>query len=402
MSICTKARSRAPRLVSESWVWRCSRSVGVSAVAKERSLSSSSSAPRKLTDTSTGQSASAGASAGAGAVGSGAAGALPPAAASGASCSSWSSRSSAGLSISTRSISWLSSIVESCSSLIDCCSCGDSGGCCERRNCSWGFMKTGRSERVDYSRSHPEVSAQVHPPHTVVVDNLLGMSGGEDRALVDDVGAVADAEGLAHVVVGDEHADAALLEEADDALDVEDRDRIDAGKRLVKEDERGLGAEGARDLQAPALTARERNGGVLAQVRDVQVLEQLGEARLDRVGLQVLQLEDRLHVLLDGKPPEHGIFLRQVGDAEPRATVDRQVRELDAVEVDRARVDRHKADDHVEAGRLAGAVRPEQPDHFAARHVERHVLHHGAGLVLLAQALRAERAHAGCTIFPAR
>ena len=57
-----------------------------------------------------------------------------------------------------------------------------------------------------------------------------------------------------------------------------------------------------------------------------------------------------------------------------------------AVEVDRARVDRHQADDHVEAGGLAGAVRAEQADHLAARHLQRHVLHDGARLVALAQA----------------
>ena len=55
----------------------------------------------------------------------GAASASPP---------SWSSRSSAGFSISRRSISWFSSTVESCSSRIDCCSCGVSVRCWERRN----------------------------------------------------------------------------------------------------------------------------------------------------------------------------------------------------------------------------------------------------------------------------
>jgi len=49
----------------------------------------------------------------------------------GASCSppSASSRSSAGFSIRMRSISWLSSTVESCSSRIDCCSWGVSVRC---------------------------------------------------------------------------------------------------------------------------------------------------------------------------------------------------------------------------------------------------------------------------------
>ena len=52
---------------------------------------------------------------------------------------------------------------------------------------------------------------------------------------------------------------------------------------------------------------------------------------------------------------------------EARAAVDRQVRELASVEVDRPRVGGDQADDHVEAGGLAGAVRPEQADDLAAR-----------------------------------
>src|SRR5690348_15366113 len=39
---------------------------------------------------------------------------------------------------------------------------------------------------------------------------------------VQDVGAIADAQRLAHVVIGDQHADAALLEVAHDALDLAD------------------------------------------------------------------------------------------------------------------------------------------------------------------------------------
>src|SRR5690606_27065039 len=51
-----------------------------------------------------------------------------------------------------------------------------------------------------------------------------------------------------------------------------------------------------------------------------------------------------------------------------------------------------KADDHVEGGRLAGAVRPEQADHFAAADLEGNVVHDAAFLVPLVQVAGAERA----------
>src|SRR5258708_6857048 len=161
------------------------------------------------------------------------------------------------------------------------------------------------------------------------------MPGGQYGAFVDDVGAVADAERFPNVMIRYEHADAALLEEPNDALDVEHRDRVDAGERLG-----GLGAERPGYFQAAPLATGERNRRMLAQVGDVQVLEQLGEARLDLLGREALQLEDRLHVLLHRQAAKHRVLLRQVGNAEARAAMDRQVRDVRRGEGDGARRDR--------------------------------------------------------------
>jgi len=53
------------------------------------------------------------------------------------------------------------------------------------------------------------------------------------------------------------------------------------------------------------------------------------------------------------------------------------------VERDPAAVGRHQADDHVEAGGLAGAIGAEQPDHFTAMDLHRHVVHDGATAIAL-------------------
>src|ERR1041385_6946788 len=346
MRRATKPRSRALKLVSESCECRWSRKVGVSGGAKLRS-SSSSPLPRQVAALSNDQSAS-------GAAGASSVGALllevPPAgAAASGSPSSASSRSSAGFSIRMRSISWLSSTVESCSSRIDCCNCGVSVRCWDSRNCSEGFIEFCSVPSLRL-KLHAEVLAQIDSAHAVIINNLLRLPGGEHRALVDDVRTVADAERLANVMIRYEHADGALLEEPDDALDVEHRDRVDPREGLVQQDERRSGCQGTRDLETPALAARERDRRVLAQVRDVQVFQELAETRLDRLRSKTLQLEDRLHVFLHREAAEHRILLRQVRDAEPRAAVDRQMRELRLVEEDAGRVHRHEADASVEAG----------------------------------------------------
>ena len=68
---------------------------------------------------------------------------------------------------------------------------------------------------------HPEVFAEIDLADGLVVDELVGRARGEHFAFVDDVGVVADRQGFADVVVGDQNADVALLEEAHDALNLE-------------------------------------------------------------------------------------------------------------------------------------------------------------------------------------
>src|SRR6185295_18754082 len=240
---------------------------------------------------------------------------------------------------------------------------------------------------------HAEVLAEVDAANVVVLDDFFGPAAGEYCALVDDVGAVADAQRFTHVVVGDQHADAALLEIADDALDVEHGDGVDARERLVEQDESGLGPQRARNFEAPTLAAGERQGGVLAQVGNAQLTEQLGQALLDLRRREPLQLEHRLHVFLHRKLAEDGVLLRQIGDAEPCAAMNWHLREVALVEVDEPRVCRDQPDDHVEAGGLAGAVGAEQADHFAARDFQGYAFDDGARFEALAQVLRAQNAH---------
>ena len=100
--------------------------------------------------------------------------------------------------------------------------------------------------------------------------------------VVHDVGAIGDAQRFADVVVGDEHADAALLQVKDDLLDVGDRDRVDAGERLVEQDELRRHHQRARDLGAPPLAARQRVRGRLRERRQVQLRQQLAQPRPPR------------------------------------------------------------------------------------------------------------------------
>ncbi len=159
-----------------------------------------------------------------------------------------------------------------------------------------------------------------------------------------------------------------------------------------------------RAPSARAISTRRRSPpdrrqcSVGAQMSDLQVVEQLGQAVLDDYPRQrtllviQLQFEDGTDVFLDRELAEDRSFLRQVGQAESRAPVNRQMRYRFAIDHDVTVVQRHQADHHVEAGRLAGAVRAEQAHDLAALHGQRDVFHDRTAAVALLQVLDTERA----------
>src|SRR5262245_54483351 len=100
----------------------------------------------------------------------------------------------------------------------------------------------------------PEFLAKVKTSYIGIVDNLFRTALGQDLPGVDDIGAIGQAERFAHIVVGNQDADAAIGEVAHQVLNVADRDRIDTGKGFVEQHVIRARRERARDLDAAALT----------------------------------------------------------------------------------------------------------------------------------------------------
>src|SRR5690606_17016124 len=248
--------------------------------------------------------------------------------------------------------------------------------------------------RAARTRLEPEILTQIDSSHVLIIQNCPGLARRQHPPLAQNVRAVADFQRFPHVVVGDEHADAALLQMADQALDLDDGNGIDAGERFVEQDETRPARERARDLEAPALAAREAHAEAVAPLRDLQVAQQLLERGFALGAVQVgARFEYRADVGGRRQVAEHRRLLRQVADAEAGALVHRQARDVAPVEQDASPVDRDQADDHVEAGGLARAVRSEQTDDLAGAHLEGDVVDDPAAAVLLAEAAGLENAH---------
>src|SRR2546429_3210307 len=238
-----------------------------------------------------------------------------------------------------------------------------------------------------------EPVAEVDLARDRVGGDLGGGAGHENLAVVEDVRAIGDRERLAHVVVRDEDADAALPQAADDLLDVPDRDRVDAREGLVEQEVLRVRDERPGDLEASPLAAGERVGRIGRQRRQPELGEELTRALSSLAARQLERLEDRQEILLDGELAEDRRLLREVADAHAAALVHGQTRDLFSLEEDPAAVGRQEAHHHVERRRLARAVRAQQADDLSALDVERHVVDDLPALEPLHQPLRDEPFH---------
>src|SRR5205085_4198105 len=122
---------------------------------------------------------------------------------------SGSPRSSSGFFSISASTYSASSRFESCSSLIACCNCGVMTRDWPCRSSSRCVSAMRPAYRLPLQR---EPFAEINPAHVTVADDFGGGAFLQHLSFMDDVGAVDDLQRIAHIVVGDEHADAAILQ----------------------------------------------------------------------------------------------------------------------------------------------------------------------------------------------
>src|ERR1035438_9745245 len=106
--------------------------------------------------------------------------------------------------------------------------------------------------------SQREPLPQIKSPNVDIVAQFLRRPGEEDSPLGNNVCAVSHAEGLSHIVIGNQNPDAAGLQVKDDLLQFQHGDGVDAAERLVEKNEVRLNAKRARNLHPPPLPAGER------------------------------------------------------------------------------------------------------------------------------------------------
>src|SRR5579863_3422641 len=168
---------------------------------------------------------------------------------------------------------------------------------------------------------HVKVFAQIHAAHFRVVAQRFGRARTEDSAIVDDIGAIGDGQGLPNVVVRHHDADAGVFKIEDDLLQLQHLNWIDAGERFVQQKKTRLDHQAARDLDAPPLAAGEHVALAVpdllqAELRDqaIHAVQALAAAETQRL-LFFYQVGDHRELA------KHRSFLGQIADAVARPLI---------------------------------------------------------------------------------
>ncbi len=177
----------------------------------------------------------------------------------------------------------------------------------------------------------------------------VGRVAGDERALVEDAHAVAEALGFGHVVRGEEHGGAVVVQLVQHSVHLGARGGVEAARGLVEEQQLGPVHDRRQQRRALAHALRAVLDERLLVRGQVHALEQRG----DVVTRHAAHLRVEAQVLLDGHALVEGARVRE--DADALVVVVRGVLDGAPEQHDAAGILDELAREQLDGGGLAGA-----------------------------------------------
>src|SRR6185312_16935415 len=181
----------------------------------------------------------------------------------------------------------------------------------------------------------------------------------EHAAVLDDRDAVGELLGLVEVVRREQDRLAEVAQRADRLPGGPPRLRVEAGSRLVEEDQLGIADQREREVQPPQLTARELAAAHVGRLAEARERDHLLDVA--RGGIEARPMGEGL---AGGDVAVDAAGLQDDADLPPQ--LDRAFGGVVAEHGDLALAARAVALEDLDTGRLACAVRPQQSEDLAA------------------------------------
>src|SRR5687768_16636417 len=146
--------------------------------------------------------------------------------------------------------------------------------------------------------------SQIDFSHIFIINDFVGTAARKHLAIAYDVSMVTDTQCFPDIMVGDQHADAPLLQKPDNFLNVQHGNRIHPGKRLVQQNEMRPCCQRTGNFNATALPAGQTDSRTATYMTDMQIMQQIIEMLLHLISPIVLQFQYSANVVGYRKSPE--------------------------------------------------------------------------------------------------
>lgn len=227
----------------------------------------------------------------------------------------------------------------------------------------------GRLPRWGWGWDSPGPAPQIPADHEGVGSKGVRFGLGCNITVEQENGPSADAQCLLDVVIGEHDADAVLYRERSKHVAKAARLlRIHTRERFITDENPRRSGEGARELEAPPLTARQLTGtnihSILQRDASSEPLHCLPRARCVHARMDDAMI--RSEVVAHGEVPEHARRLRNVRNAASSTGPQRKRRHVFAHQLDPSASDVDLAHEGAKERRFSRTGRAEHAEHFAA------------------------------------
>ncbi len=156
-------------------------------------------------------------------------------------------------------------------------------------------------------------------------------------------------------------------------LEHQHRVRVEAVERLVEDDHVGRVQQRGGNQHLLSHPLRERHHACAAHTVELEHAEQFLDPRLHDLGIEAIEHRDEAEVLVGRERVIQRAGFGHVADAP--LDVERMRRDVEARHLDLAALQRQEPGQDLDRGGLAGAIRPQQTEHFPHARLEREPLH---------------------------
>jgi hypothetical protein len=144
-----------------------------------------------------------------------------------------------------------------------------------------------------------EIRIWKKPANPSISHNFIGGTLGDDPAGIDNIGPIDANEGLSNIMIGDQDSYTPGSQQPQLIADFPNRNRINPGKRFIKEDKGRARRERPRYFASPTLTARNLRCRHIADAIESKSLQQYILEMITTCRGKFLGFQHKQDVLLD-------------------------------------------------------------------------------------------------------